>query len=284
MDAPPVFLYSATMASSSSALSHPPRPSLAVGLKVQLRVIGALILRDLHTRYGRSNIGYLWLIGEPMMLAAVISLLHMNSPTHFASDINPAVFMLTGYTIFTIFRGIFNRAEGAIENNQQLLHHHTVTITDIMLARAVIDAVGSFMALVILFSLAWMVGWAQPPERPLHLMAGVGFMVWWSMALAFIAVAVTYNKHSIGRFMHVVSYFSIPISGAFITVGLLPLAVRPYLAWFPMALIFEQARYGAFRSASPEYVSPGYVALSCGCLTYIGLVMMRRLRRRVSVR
>ena len=169
------------MASHPYAARSPQNLSLVTGLKVQLRVIGALILRELHTRYGRNNIGYLWLIGEPLMLATVISLVHMSGGSHSTSDVNPMAFALTGYCIFIIFRGIFSRSEGAIEANQPLLHHHTVTITDIVVSRSIIDAVGSSIAFVILFSIACMVGLAQPPERPLHLIAGFLFMFWWSL-------------------------------------------------------------------------------------------------------
>ncbi len=266
------------------SLSYLPKASILSGIKVQGRVLGALILRELHMRYGRSNIGYLWLIAEPLMLATVITLMHMNGSGHHATEIHPAAFMATGYCVFIIFRGIFSRAEGAIEANQPLLHHHVVTITDILLARSAIDAIGCIVAFSILFTLGVTLGITPLPERPLHLFAGIGFMVWWSVSLAFIAVAVTYNKHGLGRMMHVVAYFSIPISGAFVPMSLLPPAVFEYIKWFPMALIFEQVRYGAFRSASPEFMDPGYVAMVCACLTYIGFLMVRRLRRRVAVR
>jgi hypothetical protein len=47
------------------------RPSLVdywKGLKVQARVLNALMIRELMMRYGRGNIGFLWLIVEPMIL------------------------------------------------------------------------------------------------------------------------------------------------------------------------------------------------------------------------
>ena len=50
----------------TAEFSRPPSASFASALATQFRVIGALILRELHTRYGRENIGYLWMIGEPM--------------------------------------------------------------------------------------------------------------------------------------------------------------------------------------------------------------------------
>ena len=39
----------------------------------KMNVIGALIMRELHTRYGRENIGYLWMVLEPMTLAVAVS-------------------------------------------------------------------------------------------------------------------------------------------------------------------------------------------------------------------
>jgi capsular polysaccharide transport system permease protein len=56
-----------------SASQSDVRPSLADywrGLKVQARVLNALMIRELMMRYGRGNIGFLWLIVEPMLLCA----------------------------------------------------------------------------------------------------------------------------------------------------------------------------------------------------------------------
>ena len=42
------------------------RPSLLQSWKIQRRVVWALTLREILTRYGRHNIGFLWLFAEPM--------------------------------------------------------------------------------------------------------------------------------------------------------------------------------------------------------------------------
>lgn len=261
---------------------HPLRRLLAA-LAVQRRVVGALVLRELHTRYGRSNIGYLWLIGEPMMLATVITLLHLNAPTHFGSDIGPVPFTIIGYCNFIIFRGIFNRAEGAIEANQTLLHHRMVTITDIMTSRALIEIAGCFTTMCILLALAYSLGYANLPARPLYLLGATAFIGWWSFALGLIVMGATYGNETLGRLTHPISYFTIPISGAFFQLDWMPEPFRTYLSWFPMALIFEQARYGQFRSATAEYLAPGYIAAVCAMLSYWGLLSARRLRARVHV-
>ena len=44
-------------------------------LAIQKRVIGALLIREIITRYGRNNIGFLWLFVEPLLLTLFIVLM-----------------------------------------------------------------------------------------------------------------------------------------------------------------------------------------------------------------
>lgn len=44
-------------------------------LAIQRRVIGALLMREIITRYGRNNIGFLWLFVEPLLMTFVIVLM-----------------------------------------------------------------------------------------------------------------------------------------------------------------------------------------------------------------
>lgn len=42
---------------------------------LQVRVIGALLMREIHTRYGRESIGHLWVIGEPMLFCVGVAIM-----------------------------------------------------------------------------------------------------------------------------------------------------------------------------------------------------------------
>lgn len=250
-------------------------------LKAQLRVIHALTLRELHFRYGRENLGFLWIIGEPMLLATVITLIHVGEPTHFANDIQPAPFAIIGYTIFIVFRNTFNRAEGAIESNQSLLYHKKLTILDIMISRIGMEVLGCYATMALLLGIAVLTGYSQLPVRPLYLITAALLMAWLTFGLTLIAACASYRNEIVARQLHVLSYFSIPISGAFFQMNMLPTSFSSKLAWFPMTLIFEQARYGQFQAASAKFVDPGYVIACCAGLTYIGLIMVRRIRARI---
>ena len=55
-----------------TAPAPPFRPEPA--LRVHLRVVAALLRREMSTRYGRSSVGYLWAVAEPCGMIFALSL------------------------------------------------------------------------------------------------------------------------------------------------------------------------------------------------------------------
>lgn len=261
-----------------------PRPSFAQSLHAQGRVIGALILRELHTRYGRENIGYLWMMLEPMILASVIGFLHFESGhTEYGADIKPLPFAVIGYTVFILFRGIVNRSEGAVEANAPLLYHRQVTVLDIVISRSLLEFAGVFMTFVIIMTLVCCVGLADPPARPLYLMAGWAMMYLFCMGNSLIITAITYENRTAGRLVHPYSYFMTALSGAFYQVQWLPPSIRIYAEWLPTTTVFEAARYGWFESANDDYAFYTYEIGFCMATIWIGLVLLRRMRHEIHL-
>jgi len=252
------------------------------GLATQGRVIGALIMRELHTRYGRDNIGYLWLLGEPLMLAVVIALLHSGGSKSFG-DINPVAFTVVGYTIFIMFRGIVNRSEGALESNLPLLYHRMVTVFDITIARSLLEAAGTVMAFAVLFAFCLIVGFTEFPPQPIFIFIGIICVFWMSLAVSLIITGVTYENRLLERFVHPMTYFMIPISGAFFRVGWVPRPLRDYLLYNPFPQMFEMIRYGAFEGCTLEFVEFQYIAACLLVLTFFGLLSVRAVTRRIHL-
>lgn len=255
----------------------------AANLRTQGNVIGALVMRELHTRYGRENIGYLWMIGEPLTFAGAIALMHATHTTSYKGGMNPLPFFVLGYCVFIIFRGIFNRAEGALEANMSLLYHKMVTVFDIMLARTVLEGAGTFLCLAIIMGLLTSLGFADPPERPLWLLCAVFFMIWFSFAASLTIVAITHDNRLIARFVHPFTYIMMPLSGSFYRVGWVPEPYREWIMWFPMPQIFEMARYGYFRSGTAEFFSVSYLITSCMVMTYFGMIAIKLVRSHVHL-
>lgn len=247
-------------------------------------MIHALALRELQQRYGRANIGYLWVIVEPLMLASVVTLIHsFASHGAPAGDISPFTFTLTGYTIFIIFRNSFTRSDGVLHHYSSLLYHNMISPFDIMLAKSIVETIGCISALAVLQTMGVILGIAEFPARPIYLIEAIALFSWWSFAWCLLAGAYTFHSPFLERLVHPASYFAMPLSGAFFTVTLLPAWLRPYVIWNPMVPVFELARYGQFSSSPDRYAQVGFVIAANCFLTYWGLLAIRRVRKDIHV-
>ena len=253
------------------------------GLKVQGDVIGALLMRELHTRYGRENVGYLWIFLEPMTLAGAVALLHIKSGSSHETGIGPIPFTILGYTLFIMFRGMVTRAEGTLEANMPLLYHRRVTIFDMMFSRALLEGASTFVTFLVLIGFVTIIGMASMPERPLELLIGVLLMFWFSFAVSLLICAWTHDNRLVARFVHPITYILMPLSGAFYQLIWIPEPYRSWLTWFPMTTTFELLRYGQFRSAKDTFVDIPYIVGCCLVLTYAGMVSIRATLRRVHL-
>lgn len=270
------------MAFVSDQAIRKPGP-LREGWRIQRRVIGALILRELHTRYGRENIGYLWVVLEPLMLATMIGLIHARSPSHFGSDLKPVPLALIGYCNFITFRSIVNRAEGAMEGSATLLYHRTISLLDILISRALLEIGGTWIAFMLLISASIVIGVSNPPERPLYVLLGMVLMGTLSFSCGLVVTAATHDNRSLGRLVHPLSYILMPLSGAFFTMEMLPPSLRAVFLYIPLAHIFELLRYGWFKAATPEYIDPLFLAEWILGSLLLGLLLLSRMRARIHM-
>ena len=78
--------------------------TFAAGWRIQRRVIGALIIRELVTRFGRENIGFLWVMVEPLLFASLVGILwrYMKGPE--MHGVSVVAFVASGYIGLTLFR------------------------------------------------------------------------------------------------------------------------------------------------------------------------------------
>lgn len=143
------------------------------------------------------------------------------------------------------------------------------------------DILACFAVMAVLLTLAVVTGLAEAPARPIYLITAALLMGWFTLAMTLIAACLTYRNELWARQLHVFSYLLIPVSGAWFSLARLPPVFRDKLQWFPMTLIFEQARYGQFRTSPDAFVDPAYVIGWCAGLTFAGLLFARRLRTKV---
>jgi capsular polysaccharide transport system permease protein len=263
--------------------ARPAQARALEGLAVQSRVVRALLMRELHTRFGRDNIGYIWAILEPGLLAVTVTILHVASSSRTGLGLDPVPFWVVGYTPFCMFRFMVLRAEAAIESNKTLLYHRMVTLTDVALARNFLELASAIMALVILVGFAWLCGLGNLPDRPLLMMSGLGQLWLFSFGVSLLVTAGAEASTIVQRVVHPATYVCLPLSGAFYLLKWVPHSVRDYLVWSPLMSPFEEIRMGQFGTFDSAYVDRPYVIGWSLSLILLGLVAMRITRRRMHL-
>jgi capsular polysaccharide transport system permease protein len=251
-------------------------------LGIQIRVIKALIMREVITRYGRHNIGFLWLFLEPMLFTlGVTTLWTLIKATH-GTNIPIAAFALTGYSSLIIWRNCSNRCVKAIEVNHSLLYHRNVRVIDVFAARLILEILGtttSLVTLTIIFSSTGLMEW---PSDVLTAIFGWLLIVWFSFALGLIVGAASERSEVIERVWHIFTYLMFPLSGAAFMVDWFPQTVQNLLWWVPMVHSTEMIRHGYFGTTVHTFENPAYLALVNSIMLVVGLALARETGRRVE--
>lgn len=258
-----------------------PRNSLARSWAIQRRVLWALILREILTRYGRHNIGFLWLFVEPMMFTLGVTALWTATKSIHGSNLPIVAFAITGYSSVLLWRNMPSRCVGALEPNLSLLFHRNVRVLDIFLSRLLLEAAGATISFVVLSLFFIAVGWLTPPENVLQIAGGWLLLAWFGAALAIMLGALSEESEAIDKLWHPVAYLLFPLSGAAFMVDALPKRAQEVVLYLPMVNGVEYIREGYFGTKVVAHYDLGYVVVFNLILTWFALARTARISRTV---
>jgi capsular polysaccharide transport system permease protein len=250
------------------------------GLSVQARVIGALFLREVITRYGRHGFGVLWIFIEPMLFTLGITGLWYAGKLHTVVDVPIIEFAVTGYASLLLWRNASNRCVKAFEPNVGLMYHRQVKYIDILYSRVLLEfagGTGSFALIVLIFNFFELM---RLPEDLLLVVVGWFYMMWLGVGLSLIVGSVAAKNETIERIWHVVNYLSLPTTGALFLVDWLPENLKSFVLLVPMVHGTELIRHGYWGGVVNTHESVAYLFSSCMVMTLIGLVLARDVDRK----
>lgn len=260
------------------------RSSLLESLAIQRRVIGALLMREIISRFGRKNIGVLWLIVEPMTFTLGVTAFWTATRLNHGSSLPIAAFAITGYSSVLMWRNTVSHCNSAIKQNFNLLYHRNVRVLDVFVTRIIIEmsgATASFMILSLLFSA---IEWIELPADLLMVMAGWLMLAWFGAALSLVIGAATTYSELVDRIWHPASYLLFPMSGAAFMVDWLPAAAQKIVLLLPMVHGVEMVREGFFGQLVRTHYDVGYMASINLVLTLCGLLLLRDAATRAEAR
>lgn len=256
-------------------------PSLWQSWRIQRRVIWALFLREILTRFGRHNIGFLWLFVEPMIFTLAITALWTAMRSVHGSDLPIVAFAITGYSSVLLWRNMPGRTIGALNPNLGLLYHRNVRPIDIYLSRLLLEAAGATTSLIVLVLVFHFIGWLALPEDVLQVLGGWLMLAWFGFGLALFLGALSEHYETVEKLWHPTAYIMFPLSGAAFLVDALPPVAREYILYLPMVHGVEFLREGYFGSQMTAHYDMWYMGAVNAVLTLFGLIQAKHVSRTV---
>ena len=241
------------------------------------------MLRELTTRFGRENIGFLWIMVEPLLFAVLVGLIWRASkgPTEYGVDI--VAFVVTGYIPLVLFRTTVTRAVGSFIANGSLMYHRQIKILDIIIVRFLVELIGHMMAYLFVALVLGVIGWFPMPYDFGFLILGWLYYAIFVFSVALVIAPLSEINEALEKFIPVTTYIMIPFSGVFFLVGYLSPSAANIALYSPPVHAMEMMRYGVFGpSINPkfDYLYPLKFSLPCMA---VGLLLCRFVRKRLVV-
>jgi capsular polysaccharide transport system permease protein len=248
----------------------------------QGRVVHALMLREIKSRFGRQKLGYIWAFLQPCafiaLFAFVFAAFRMTAP----SGMPLVLFMITGFGPFFLFRNTMNETVMAIDANRVLLAFPQVKLIDLVLARALLEMATLTIVFFLILAAAYLLGHSVDIENPLRMLFALACFALTGFGLGAIFAAIAPLFRSTPQMVRMFAGRPLLfISGVFFTADMVPGAYREYALLNPLLHMMEWMRSAFFVQFESPHMSLDYAIGTALFTVFFGLLLLRGLNKRI---
>lgn len=120
-------------------------------ISTHIRVVGALLVREMATRFGSKPGGYVWALLDPAAHILLMTIIFRAIARAPALGTSFALFFATGYIAFQFYQAMSSYLNSAIRANKALLNYPNVAPIDTVVARFILQVcTTSLVAFIVL--------------------------------------------------------------------------------------------------------------------------------------
>src|ERR1700730_4125007 len=257
--------------------------NFAAALRVQFRVISAIILREIGSRHGGDAVGTFWLLLEPILITLIVVVIHEASGVTVVQSTPVIVFLLTGYVPHLMFRHAGLAGNRALKANSGLLYHRQVHFGDLVFARLLVEIITVLIAFMAIYLGFYVFGKMALPHSLGYIYLGWFYHIWFILTVCFFFTGGCLFWPLLRRLFLPLALMMLPAYAAFFMMSWMPPNIRYYLLFFPPANAAEIMRFGYFGDSALTYFNIPYTSEACLGLTFFSLIVMFRGRRRLEL-
>lgn len=229
----------------------------AISLTIMIshfRVVVALVIREMSTRFGSKPGGYAWAILDPIAHISFLSFIFMGIAHHPPLGKSFIMFFATGYIGFQFYQAAAGYVTSAIKSNRSLLAYPNVAPIDTIFARHILQ-----LGTNVVVSLAVLLPIAASLEHPVEINwvaliegATAGSALALGVALTNVVLFEKYPLYE--KIFEIINRPLFMVSGIFYLPDSLPHQMRDVILINPVAHVTMSFRKGFY----PEYRAIGY--------------------------
>lgn len=246
------------------------------------KVVLALLVRELKTRFGIYKLGYIWAILEPLLTMAVfIGIRGMVAGSlkggleKFLYNIDYPLFLATGLLPFFLFRHSVSQLINAIPANKGLLAYQPIKPVDFFLARWVLEGLIFVFVWCIIFLLLYAFGFHFDIKDPLSLLLIYTLLYLFSLGIGIIFAIVVGLFKELRFLISTLLFVLFFVSCVFYSILQIPQKYQIFLLWNPLVHFIELGRMSFFELYRVEMCSYLYITFSTLISIFLGLSLYR---------
>lgn len=249
-----------------------------------LRIVVALMLREMATTYGKSAGGYVWAIVEPILGIALLSLIFSLALSSPGIGSNFPLFYASGYLPFAMFNDISKKVAASIKFSKPFLAYPSVTFIDSMIARILLNVLTHIAITGIVLAGIFVVFRIDP-------MINLGAILQSLLLTALLAAGVgalnCYLCTAFPVWERIWNILTRPLflmSGIFYAYAMMPPLAQDYLYFNPLIHTVGLMRSGLYPTYDDSYLFPEFVAAVGLICLLLGLALLERSYRKLLER
>jgi capsular polysaccharide transport system permease protein len=256
----------------------------ADAMRVQARVVFAIMLREMRTRFGRTKLGYVWAIVEPILhlvtLGSVFAWLNHARPP---LGNNLYLFYVSGLVPYLMFSHVALQMISALTSSGAIMQLPVVKQTDVIIAKALLTLATEIFVGILVFSGFALMGLQGLPTDLLTCMQAVLVLWLFALGVGIINMVIAEFFHAWETVMGAVVQLMYFASGIYYAPTMMPAWVRDILVWNPMLQGIEWFRSGFYANYSPHWLDKPYLVIVAVSVLLVGIALQRALRERLVV-
>lgn len=250
-------------------------------IRASRRAIGAVILRDVRTRFFNHGLGYLvaisWPLAHILILLGFYTVLGRFAP--YGSSIE--LFFATALAPFMTWNYMSRFIMLSLVMNRTLLSFPAVKILDILFGRAALETLASIAMIALLVALALVAGIDPSPADIVEATGALGAALALGLGCGMLSAVIALLLPAWVTIYTLIVVAAYVCSGILFVPAALPASLGDTLAWLPTLHLVEWMRVAYYEGYPDRLLDRGYVLAWAGGTFFFALSLERALRGRL---